>query len=174
MGSAGGIIERECPQKKSVNEIGSSANIDIDTKPSFTFCRAYAVYTLGKKAATSNVLINEKESGWKKHFFFKTNRGGDNYHGPGQLVVYPIPILRNLYRTLVASCVIWKRWSTNLVFMVLPARDQKGKPCVVRYRGSGRARKICAIGVDAAGITMHGLHLMWIPIFYFNYLFPAG
>ena len=63
----------------------------INTKNHLIFCEHPHVYTLGKSGDESNLLINQKEQEAKKVTFFKTNRGGDiTYHGPGQLVVYPI------------------------------------------------------------------------------------
>ena len=63
----------------------------IITKNHLIFCEHPHVYTLGKSGDESNLLINQKEQEAKKVTFFKTNRGGDiTYHGPGQLVVYPI------------------------------------------------------------------------------------
>lgn len=124
------------------------------------FCEHPHVYTLGKSGSENNLLVNNKMLQSLNVSFFKTNRGGDiTYHGPGQIVGYPVLDLENF--GLGVKTYIEKLEQS--IINVLEKYDIKGK----RLPGStgvwldpdipGRARKICAIGVKASRhITMHG------------------
>jgi lipoyl(octanoyl) transferase len=137
------------------------------------------VYTLGKSGHEENVLISEEQRTGKGIEFFRTNRGGDiTFHGPGQLVCYPIFDLENFYTDI-------GRYLRNLEEVVintmavygLKGERSKGETGVWLDPGiPGMERKICAMGVRCSRwITMHGLALnVNTDLSYFDYIIPCG
>ncbi|WP_281682097.1 lipoyl(octanoyl) transferase LipB, partial [Zunongwangia profunda] len=120
------------------------------------------VYTLGKSGDISNLLINEKQLEEKGASFYKINRGGDiTYHGPGQMVIYPILDLDNFFTDIHK----YLRLLEEAVILVLQdfgikAGRSEGETGVWLDVGTPFARKICAMGVRASRwVTMHGLAL---------------
>ena len=123
------------------------------------FCEHPDVYTLGKSGDKNNLLLNEEVLKKEGIDFFKINRGGDiTYHGPGQLVVYPIFDLDNFFTDIHK----YLRFLEEVVILVLKNYGLKGE----RLDGSTgvwldvnkNPRKICAMGVRASRwVTMHGL-----------------
>ena len=82
----------------------------IQTPNYFLFCEHPHVYTLGKSGDTQNLLINEKQLEEKNATFYKINRGGDiTYHGPGQIVGYPILDLDNFFTDIHKYLRIWQK-----------------------------------------------------------------
>ncbi|MFM1858440.1 MAG: lipoyl(octanoyl) transferase LipB [Bacteroidota bacterium] len=137
------------------------------------------VYTLGKSGKREHVLIDEKEMQERQIAFFQTNRGGDiTYHGPGQLVGYPIFDLEQFYRDIGR----YLRELEEVIILTLQEYGLKGE----RSSGEtgvwldpgipGRARKICAMGVRCSRwITMHGFALnISNDLSYFNHIIPCG
>lgn len=143
------------------------------------FCQHPHVYTLGKSGVAENLLVSNQMLIDEGVSFFNIDRGGDiTYHGPGQIVGYPIFDLEHFGIGL-------KQYIYNLeeaVIRFLSAYNIKGE----RLEGSigvwldtddpGKARKICAIGVKSSRfITMHGLALnINTDLKYFNYINPCG
>jgi len=136
------------------------------------------VYTLGKSGDISNLLINENQLEEKGAKFYKINRGGDiTYHGPGQMVIYPILDLDNFftdihkYLRLLEEAVILVLKDYGLV-----AERSKGETGVWLDVGTPFARKICAMGVRASRwVTMHGLALnVNADLGYFDNIVPCG
>ena len=136
------------------------------------------VYTLGKSGNISNLLINEKQLEEKSATFYKINRGGDiTYHGPGQMVIYPILDLDNFftdihkYLRLLEEAVI-----LTLQDYGIKAERSKGETGVWLDVGTPFARKICAMGVRASRwVTMHGLALnVNADLGYFDNIVPCG
>lgn len=143
------------------------------------------VYTLGKSGHESNLLLNEDGLKEKHATYYKINRGGDiTYHGPGQLVCYPILDLDNFftdihkYLRLLEEAVI-----LTLAEYGLKAGRIKGLTGVWldidKENPEGafwNPRKICAIGVKTSRwVTMHGLALNVNPdLGYFNNIIPCG
>ena len=136
------------------------------------------VYTLGKSGNISNLLINEKQLEEKGATFYKINRGGDiTYHGPGQMVIYPILDLDNFftdihkYLRLLEEAVI-----LTLQDYGIKAERSKGETGVWLDVGTPFARKICAMGVRASRwVTMHGLALnVNADLGYFDNIVPCG
>ena len=132
----------------------------IITKNHLIFCEHLHVYTLGKSGDESNLLINQKEQEAKKVTFFKTNRGGDiTYHGPGQLVVYPILDLDHFFSDIHK----YLRFLEESVILTLKDYGLNGKRLdgltgVWVANQNGIDRKICAIGVKSSRwVTMHGI-----------------
>ena len=136
------------------------------------------VITLGKSGLPKHLLINEDQLKEKGVAFFKTNRGGDiTFHGPGQLVGYPILDLENFftdihkYLRLLEEAII-----LTLKEYGLSAERSEGETGVWLDVGTPFARKICAMGVKASRwVTMHGFALnVNTDLRYFDYIIPCG
>ena len=136
------------------------------------------VYTLGKSGDMSNLLVSEDQLAKIGATFYKINRGGDiTYHGPGQIVGYPILDLENFftdihkYLRLLEEMVI-----LTLAEYGLKAERSKGETGVWLDVGTPFARKICAMGVRASRwVTMHGFALnVNADLGYFDHMIPCG
>lgn len=141
-------------------------------------CEHPHVYTLGKSGAENNLLVNQAFLASINATFFKTNRGGDiTYHGPGQLVGYPILDLEIYhlglkdYVHLIEESII----QTIAEYGIVGTRLE-GATGVWLDVGTLQARKICAIGVKASRyVTMHGYALnVNTDLSYFNHINPCG
>ena len=141
-------------------------------------CEHPHVYTLGKNGQVNNLLINEEFLRKIEATFYKIDRGGDiTYHGPGQLVGYPILDLENHGGSLkgyvykMEEAII----QTLAHFGIVSARLD-GATGVWLDGNTEAARKICAIGVRASRfVTMHGFALnVNTDLTYFNYINPCG
>ena len=143
------------------------------------FCEHPNVYTLGKSGKQQHLLINQQELIEKNATFYKINRGGDiTYHGPGQIVAYPILDLDNFftdihkYLRLLEESVIRTLAEYNII-----ADRSKGETGVwIDVDNPLKARKICAMGVRASRwVTMHGLALnVNVDLTYFDSIVPCG
>ena len=148
------------------------------TKSHFLFVEHPHVYTLGKSGDISNLLLNEQQLEEKGITFFKINRGGDiTYHGPGQIVGYPILDLEKFFtdihkylRLLEESIIL-----TIAEYGLIGTRSE-GETGVWLDVGTPFARKICALGVRASRwITMHGFALnVNTDLGYFDHIIPCG
>ena len=136
------------------------------------------VYTLGKSGDLSNLLISNQELDAKGVHFYKINRGGDiTYHGPGQIVGYPILDLENFftdihkYLRLLEETII-----LTLADYGITASRSKGQTGVWLEAGTPLARKICALGVRTSRwVTMHGFALnVNTNLGYFDHIIPCG
>lgn len=152
----------------------------IIPKPQFLlFCEHDPVYTLGKRGDKHNLLITESVCKSKNIDYFPIDRGGDiTYHGPGQLVVYPIIDLEDFglgikkYINQLEDVVI----QTLQFYGITAEKDADAMGVWIDAKHPTRARKICAIGVRASRfVTMHGLALnVNTDLEYFNYINPCG
>lgn len=143
------------------------------------FCEHPHVYTLGKSGDPAHLLLSEAEMMDRHIEFYKTNRGGDiTYHGPDQLVGYPILDLEQFYTDIgrylreLEEIII----RTIAHFGVRGARS-KGETGVWIEPGiAGRERKICAMGVRCSRwVTMHGFALnVNTDLAYFDNIIPCG
>ncbi|MEO9891624.1 lipoyl(octanoyl) transferase LipB [Aurantibacter sp.] len=149
-----------------------------ETPNHFLFVEHPHVYTLGKSGDMSNLLVDEQQLAEKQAKFYKINRGGDiTYHGPGQIVGYPILDLNNFftdihkYLRLLEEMVI-----LTLSEYGLKAERSKGETGVWLDVGTPFARKICAMGVRASRwVTMHGFALnVNTDLGYFDLMIPCG
>lgn len=136
------------------------------------------VYTLGKSGDIKNLLVSEAELEQRQAKYYKINRGGDiTYHGPGQLVGYPILDLDNFftdihkYLRFLEECII-----LTLKDYGLKAERSNGETGVWLDAGTPFARKICAMGVRASRwVTMHGFALnVNADLGYFDHIIPCG
>lgn len=136
------------------------------------------VYTLGKSGDMQNLLVDEKTLEAKGAAFYKINRGGDiTYHGPGQIVGYPILDLDNFFTDIHK----YLRFLEEMVILTLAeyglkAERSKGETGVWLDVGTPFARKICAMGVRASRwVTMHGFALnVNADLGYFDLMIPCG
>ncbi|MFM7854394.1 MAG: lipoyl(octanoyl) transferase LipB [Flammeovirgaceae bacterium] len=141
------------------------------------FCEHPHVFTLGKSGEEKNLLLTKEELAYVNANYYHINRGGDiTYHGPGQMVVYPIFDLENFftdihqYMRLLEESVI-----QTLADFGIESGRIKGLTGV--WLGEGvNARKICAMGVKTSRwVTLHGLALnINIDLKYFTYIVPCG
>ncbi|WP_264510984.1 lipoyl(octanoyl) transferase LipB [Flavobacterium sp. N1719] len=151
---------------------------DIETANYFLFVEHPHVYTLGKSGDFSNLLLSEKQLEAKGANFYKINRGGDiTYHGPGQIVGYPILDLENFFTDIHK----YLRLLEEAIIMVLADYGLKGvrsdgETGVWLDVGTPFARKICAMGVRASRwVTMHGFALnVNADLGYFDNIIPCG
>ena len=152
---------------------------EISITPNYLlFCQHPHVYTLGKSGDASHLLMREEFLHTINATFFKTNRGGDiTYHGPGQLVGYPIFDLENfytdihLYLRMLEEAIIFTCQDYGLT-----AGRINGLTGVWVNHESDQARKICAFGVKASRwISMHGFAFnVNTDLSYFSHIVPCG
>jgi len=151
---------------------------EIETPNYFLFVEHPHVYTLGKSGDVSNLLLSEKQLEAKGATFYKINRGGDiTYHGPGQIVGYPILDLENFftdihkYLRFLEEAIILTLAEYNIVGV-----RSEGETGVWLDVGTPFARKICAMGVRASRwVTMHGFALnVNANLGYFDNIIPCG
>ena len=151
---------------------------NMETPNHFLFVEHPHVYTLGKSGDINNLLVNEAQLREKEASFYKINRGGDiTYHGPGQLVGYPILDLDNFFTDIHK----YLRFLEEMVILTLAeyglkAQRSEGETGVWLDVGTPFARKICAMGVRASRwVTMHGFALnVNTDLGYFDLMIPCG
>ncbi len=143
------------------------------------FCEHPSVYTLGKSGKEEHVLISKEELAQRNIAYYQTNRGGDiTYHGPGQVVGYPIMDLEKFYTDIGK----YLRNLEEVIILTLAHYGLKGE----RSQGETgvwidpgnkmMARKICAMGVRCSRwVTMHGFALnVNADLNYFSMIVPCG
>ncbi len=150
----------------------------IETKNFLILTEHNHVYTIGKSGDVSNLLIDKNELNKREIEYYEINRGGDiTYHGPGQIMVYPILDLDNfftdinLYLRKLEDVVIYTLKSYNLKGFTI-----KGETGVWVKDENGLSKKICAFGIRASRwVTMHGFCLNVNPdLSYFDFIIPCG
>lgn len=153
-------------------------NFQETTKNYFLFVEHPHVYTLGKSGDMSNLLLSEKQLVEKGATFYKINRGGDiTYHGPGQIVGYPILDLENFftdihkYLRLLEETII-----LTIAEYGIKSTRSDGETGVWLDVGTPFARKICAMGIRSSRwVTMHGFALNAnVNLGYFDNIVPCG
>jgi lipoyl(octanoyl) transferase len=167
------LMQRVIDQK-----MAKKTNADQVSDNYLLFVEHPHVYTLGKSGDEQNLLLNYIQLQAAHASFFQTDRGGDiTYHGPGQIVGYPIFDLENFeiglrkYIFLMEEAIIKAIAEYGLV----GARDEKATG-VWLDAGTAKARKICAIGVKSSRfVTMHGFALnVNTDLTYFQHINPCG
>ena len=149
-----------------------------ETKNHLIFCEHPHVYTLGKSGDEKNLLVNEDYLKSRGATFHKINRGGDiTYHGPGQLVGYPIIDLDNFFTDIHK----YLRFLEEAVILTLKeygleSERSPGETGVWFDVGTPKARKICALGVKSSRwVTMHGFAFnINSDLSYFGNIIPCG
>lgn len=153
--------------------------MDRDTTNYLLFVEHLPVYTLGKSGKMEHVLINEEQRKERGIEFYQTNRGGDiTFHGPEQIVGYPILDLEKFYTDIGR----YLRELEEVIILTLAeygitAGRSKGETGVwIDADVPGKERKICAMGVRCSRwITMHGFAFnINTDLNYFNYIIPCG
>lgn len=162
--------------------LNSGADTSASSAPTvhhLLFVEHPAVYTLGKSGRMENVLISDEQREQQQISFFKINRGGDiTFHGPGQLVAYPILDLEKFYKDI-------SRYLRDLEEVIIRTLSDYG---IVGDRSPGetgvwidpgipgKERKICAIGIRCSRwVTMHGLAFnVNTNLDYFSGIIPCG
>jgi len=165
-------------QTVAVSPDGSPNEAEDLTPNYLIFCEHPHVYTLGKSGKPEHLLLDENGLKEKKAVYYAINRGGDiTYHGPGQIVSYPILDLDNFFtdihlylRTLEEAVIL------TLADYGLKAGRYTGYTGVWFDADNENARKICALGVRCSRwVTMHGLAFnVNTDLDYFNNIIPCG
>lgn len=173
-------VFKKTVDRKIENRKLEKAELQALTDNYLILCEHPHVYTLGKSGSMENLLLDEH--GLKKHFatFYRINRGGDiTYHGPGQLVVYPIIDLENFFTDIHK----YLRYLEEAVILTLreyglnTGRIDGLTGVWVDFEESAQnPRKICAMGVKTSRwVTMHGLALnVNTDLSYFGHIVPCG
>jgi lipoyl(octanoyl) transferase len=162
----------------AVKSSNRKENKTISTKNHLIFCEHPHVYTLGKSGDEKNLLVNEDYLKSRGATFHKINRGGDiTYHGPGQIVGYPILDLDNFFTDIHK----YLRFLEEAVIMTLKeyglaSERSPGETGVWFDVGTSKARKICALGVKSSRwVTMHGFAFnVNSDLSYFGNIIPCG
>lgn len=169
------VLFNESIQKKIRIRNGET---DLHTINHLLFCEHPHVYTLGKSGSESNLLLNENGLAENDATYYKINRGGDiTYHGPGQLVAYPIFDLDyfftdiHKYMRYLEEAVI-----QTLAHFGIAGGRVDGLTGVWIEGDTHRARKICAMGVKSSRwVTMHGIGFnVNSDLTYFSHIIPCG
>jgi lipoyl(octanoyl) transferase len=173
-----GTVKLKVELRNQLSIAGTDRDKDTLTPNYLVFCEHPHVYTLGKSGKPEHLLLDENGLKEKNAVFYTINRGGDiTYHGPGQLVVYPILDLDNFFTDIH----LYLRTLEEAVILMLADYGLKAG----RYPGftgvwfdadNEKARKICALGVRCSRwVTMHGLALnVNTDLSYFNNIIPCG
>ena len=174
------LLQQNVAIKSAARQAGEDADPKtLLTRHHFLLCEHQPVYTLGKSGDLSNVLLTPDQLAQKQISFFHTNRGGDiTFHGPQQIVGYPILDLEKfktdigLYLRNMEEAII-----ETIAEYGIKGERSKGETGVWIEPGiPGRERKICAIGVRCSRwVTMHGFALnVNTDLNYFNFIIPCG
>lgn len=162
----------------AIKTANRKSNTLLPTPNYLVFCEHPHVYTLGKSGHEDNLLLDKKGLEDMKATFYKINRGGDiTYHGPGQIVGYPILDLDNFFtdihlylRTLEEAVIL-----TLKDYGIIAGR-YPGYTGVWLDADNDKARKICAMGVRCSRwVTMHGFAFnVNVDLDYFKNIVPCG
>jgi len=163
-------------------KIANRNKSDLDRLPTpnyLLFCSHPHVYTLGKSGKPENLLLDESGLRAKQAKYYKINRGGDiTYHGPGQLVGYPILDLDNFftdihkYLRFLEEAVILTLWE----YEITAGRIEGLTGVWLDHIEQKEPRKICALGVKSSRwVTMHGFAFnINVDLDYFGNIIPCG
>lgn len=171
------LFKKTVDQKITNRKLPDDEN--IETKNYLIFCEHPHVYTLGKSGDENHLLANESFLSEKEATFYKINRGGDiTYHGPGQIVGYPILDLDHFFTDIHK----YLRFLEEAVILTLKeygidsGRIDGLTGVWLDWKDEKRARKICALGVKSSRwVTMHGFAFnVNTNLEYFNYIVPCG
>lgn len=165
-------------QEELFNGIIELKNKGLQTDNYLVFCEHPHVYTLGKSGDEHNLLLNYIQLQANQASFVRTNRGGDiTYHGPGQIVGYPIFDLAN-FGIGLRQYIEWLEEAIIefLALYGLQGERMNGATGVWLDGTNTTARKICAIGVRSSRyVTMHGFALnVSTDLTYFSHINPCG
>ncbi|WKN45566.1 lipoyl(octanoyl) transferase LipB [Tunicatimonas pelagia] len=166
------IIQTKIVNRKQPDQAKATENYLL-------FCEHPPVYTLGKSGKESNLLLSSEELAKKGVQYYPINRGGDiTFHGPGQLVGYPVLDLDNFFTDIHR----YLRMLEEAIILTLADYGIDGGRIAgltgvwIDYEEQKNPRKICAMGVKASRwVTMHGFALnINTDLQYFDYIIPCG
>ncbi|MFN0083369.1 MAG: lipoyl(octanoyl) transferase LipB [Ferruginibacter sp.] len=172
------LLQQNVSVKTAIRNDAAMAQ-KLDTTNYLLFCEHEPVYTLGKSGNMKNVLMSVQELEANNIQFIKTNRGGDiTFHGPQQIVGYPILDLEKFYTDIGK----YLRNLEEVIILTIAEYGIKGERSAgetgvwIEPRIAGRERKICAVGVRCSRwITMHGFALnVNTDLTYFDNIIPCG
>lgn len=155
------------------------SGLQAETKNHFIFCEHAPVFTLGKSGHMANLLVNEANLKEKGIEFVKTNRGGDiTFHGPEQIVGYPILDLEKFFTDIGR----YLRSLEEVIMLTIGEYGIRGDRSPgetgvwIEPGDRSKARKICAMGVRCSRwVTMHGFALnVNTDLSYFDLIVPCG
>lgn len=172
------IVDTKVNNRNNKSQNVTQSAVEVPTSNFLLFVEHPHVYTLGKSGDISNLLLSEKQIEAKGATFYKINRGGDiTYHGPGQIVGYPILDLENFFTDIHK----YLRFLEEAIILTiaeygLKGTRSEGETGVWLDVGTPFARKICAMGVRASRwVTMHGFALnVNSDLGYFDNIIPCG
>jgi lipoyl(octanoyl) transferase len=172
-----GIFDKLVETKKNLNP--DDAGIGKSVPGTFIFVEHPHVYTLGKSGSENNLLLDYIQLRAKDASFYRIDRGGDiTYHGPGQIVGYPIFDLEAVKVGLKEYIYMLEETIIKTVgeFGIIASRLDGGTGVWLDPEKAGKARKICAIGVKASRyVTMHGFAFnVNTNLSYFDNINPCG
>ena len=168
------LFQKAVQQKISLRNETSTEK----TKNYLLFCQHPHAFTLGKSGSSENLLLNENQLLEKDANFYQINRGGDiTYHGPGQLVVYPIFDL-DYFFTDIHKYMRFLEESVIQTLKVFGIQGDRVKEFTGVWLdvGTKNERKICAMGVKCSRwVTMHGIGFnINSDLSYFSHIIPCG
>lgn len=171
------IVLKKMSEGYNANPLLSSP--ETITPNYFLLCEHPHVYTLGKSGKQDNLLIDENQLNQKSATFYKINRGGDiTYHGPGQIVGYPILNLDYFFNDIhkYMRCLEEVIILTLAEYNITATRIEKLTGVWLDANDKVKARKICAFGVRCSRwVTMHGFAFnVNANLDYFNNIIPCG
>ena len=161
-----------------LKRVNRKQDAQVPTKNYLLWTEHTPVITLGKSGKIKHLLLDEKQLKEKGIEYYLTNRGGDiTFHGPGQIIGYPILDLDNFFTDIHK----YLRYLEEAILLTLEEYNlkgarSKGETGVWLDVGTPFARKICAMGVKASRwVTMHGFALnVNTNLSYFDYIIPCG
>jgi lipoyl(octanoyl) transferase len=184
-----GLIDYAAAWKLQEEIFANTVNIKVlyrsaeDAPPTETpnyllLCEHPHVYTLGKSGKPENLLVNQQQLAAINAVYYKINRGGDiTYHGPGQLVGYPIIDLNNFFTDIHKYLRFLEEAIINVcAHYGIKAGRYEGYTGVWLDADKENARKICAMGVRCSRwVTMHGFAFnVNTNLDYFKHIVPCG
>jgi lipoyl(octanoyl) transferase len=173
------LLQKNAAIKAAARNAGETGGTTANTIDRVLFTEHNPVYTLGKNGKPSNVLLNEEDLVKRGIEYFHINRGGDiTFHGPGQIVGYPILDLEHFktdlgwYLRSLEEVIIRTLSDYGLTGERSPGETGVWLDTAIK----GRERKICAMGIRCSRwITMHGFALnVNTDLNYFNFIIPCG
>ncbi len=178
-GEAWQLQESLLLENTAVKSASAKGELAGETQHHLLFCEHPPVFTLGKSGKPEHILVSQEELAKRNIAFYPTNRGGDiTFHGPEQVVGYPILDLERFFTDIGK----YLRLLEEVVILTLADYGLKGDRSVgetgvwLNPESKLRARKICAMGVRCSRwVTMHGFALnVNTDMDYFNLIIPCG
>jgi len=178
-GEAWTFQEKLLKENTVIKSLKAKGETSSDTTHHLLFCEHPPVYTLGKSGKEEHVLVSKDELSRRGIAYYPTNRGGDiTFHGPGQVVGYPILDLEKFYTDIGK----YLRNLEEVIILTMAEYGLKGDRSPgetgvwLDPENKLKARKICAMGVRCSRwVTMHGFAMnINTDLNYFSMIVPCG